>query len=69
MNDNDHRDYADSESDIERSVEEIGKLKEDLFSKADNNIRNAQAYQKRDYDKKHQQTPKTNVVKFELLLI
>ena len=56
MNDNDHSDYADSESDnIERYVQEMGKLKEDLFSKADNNIQNAKACQKREYDKKHRQ--------------
>ena len=41
--------------DIDGYTEKMMKLKKSLFSKANNNIKDSQARQKRDYDKKHHQ--------------
>lgn len=46
---------SDSESglDVESYRESVSNVKKNLYSRAENNIRNAQARYKKDYDKKH----------------
>ena len=41
--------------DIDGYTEKMVKLKKSLFSKANTNINDSQAWQKRDYDNKHHQ--------------
>ena len=46
-------DVEDEGDNVQKYCEDMIKLKNDLFSKADQNIKEAQTRQKRDYDKKH----------------
>ena len=43
------------ETDVEGYCKRMAKLKKNIFSKVNNNIKKAQARYKRDYDRKHHQ--------------
>ena len=46
-------DDVSEESNIMKNCSEMQRIRQDIFSKADKNIKHAQERYKRDYDKKH----------------
>ena len=53
LNHHDKNYSSEEEPDVEEVCVKMVNLKKKLFSKAENNIRKAQARYKKDYDKKH----------------